>query len=289
LTSLVKNTFPRSIELRTEVEGDLQLVMGDTTQLHQVFLNLCVNARDAMPQGGVLTIAAANIVFDHKHFAGHAAPIFGPYVWFSVSDTGIGIPEELLVRIFQPFFTTKTHGKGTGLGLSTVASIVRNHNGFIEVQSEVGKGSRFNVYLPAVAQRETPTAVVPRMAPPAGRGEQVLLVDDEQALLEMMRGILEANQYKVLCAKDGGEALALFQMHQREIKVVVTDLMMPVMDGPTLISAVKLAAPEVRIVCVSGLSSEAKLAELNRADVNALLRKPFTAEDLLVTLREVLG
>ena len=289
VTSLVTNTFSRSIELRTEVANDLHLVMGDATQLHQVLLNLCVNARDAMPKGGILSIASANVGLDHKSIVGQNAPVSGSYVWLCVSDTGTGIPGELLEKIFEPFFTTKTHGKGTGLGLSTVASIVRNHNGFIEVRSELGKGSHFNIYLPAVAQRETPAPGALRAPPPVGRGEHVLLVDDELALLEMMRGMLEANHYKVFCAKDGAEALTLFHAHQGEIKVIVTDLMMPVMDGPTLIRAVKQAAPGVGIVCVSGLSSEAKLAELNQADVNALLRKPFSAEELLVTLRKVLG
>jgi CheY-like chemotaxis protein len=289
VASLVSNTFSRSIELQTEAANDLHLVMGDATQLHQVLLNLCVNARDAMPKGGILSIAAVNIMLDQQHFGGHLTAVSGPYVWFSVSDTGTGIPQELLEKIFEPFFTTKAHGKGTGLGLSTVASIVRNHNGFIEVHSELGKGSRFNIYLPAVTQPETPARVVLRAPPAVGRGERVLLVDDELALLEMMRGMLEANQYKVFSAKDGAEALTLFYAHQGEIKVIVTDLMMPVMDGPTLIRAVRQVAPEVRIVCVSGLSSEPKLADLNPEHVNAHLRKPFSAEDLLVTLRKVLG
>lgn len=288
-TALVKNTFPRTIQIQAKLPNELHLVTADTTQLHQVLLNLCVNARDAMPDGGTLTIEAANAVLDQKVFSGQPQPVSGNYVMLSVSDTGTGIPPAVQEKIFQPFFTTKDPGKGTGLGLSTVASIVRNHNGHLELASAPGQGTTFKIYLPASVQRETATAGHSPTAAPLGRGEHILLVDDELALLEMTREMLEANNYKVSSAKNGAEALSLFQQHRFDIEVIVTDLMMPGLDGPSLVRAVKEIAPEARIICVSGLASEAKLAQLNLAEVRALLRKPYLARDLLVTLREVLA
>lgn len=288
-TKLVKSTFPRSIQIQTVVVNDLYLVMGDATQFHQVLLNLCVNARDAMPDGGTLTIEAANVVLEGKTFPGQGSVAPGKYVMLSVRDTGVGIPEPVREKIFQPFFTTKDQGKGTGLGLSTVAGIVQNHHGFIEVISAPSQGTTFMVYLPAAVQAEAPGAGTPQTTAPIGRGEHILLVEDEQALLEMTRELLEAYHYRVTSARDGAQAWLTFQTHRSSIDLVLTDLMMPVMDGPALIQAVKRISPAMPIVCVSGLSSEAKLAELNHTNVRALLQKPYTARDLLTTLHHVLA
>src|SRR5439155_13893487 len=181
-------------------------VMGDATQLHQVLLNLCVNARDAMPKGGALLIQAENIVVDRKQVRMHPQPISGPYVVVSVSDTGVGIPPELQDRIFEPFFTTKEQDQGTGLGLSTVISIVKSHQGFVEVASQAGRGAIFKVYLPATMASEAELVQQERASPLTGKGQQVLLVDDELAILEITKETLETFNYRVVAATDGVEA-----------------------------------------------------------------------------------
>jgi two-component system, cell cycle sensor histidine kinase and response regulator CckA len=288
LAKLARDTFPRSIHVRTNFDEGLRPVLGDVTQLHQVLLNLCVNARDAMPDGGALTIEAENVVLEGKRTPLHEQPLSGPYVILSVTDTGTGIPEELLDKIFDPFFTTKESGKGTGLGLSTVRSIARNHGGFIEVQSQVGKGTTFKVYLPAAAGTETEMIRRKRSAPPVGQGELVLLVEDELALLEITKELLESFNYRVLSATDGAEAITIYRRRKGKINVVVTDLMMPIMDGAALIRALRQLDPEVKIITVSGLGSQDQLAELNNLEVQAFLTKPYTTEQLLATLRKTL-
>jgi CheY-like chemotaxis protein len=287
MAEFVKSTFPRSIQMDIDIEPDLQLVFGDATQLRQVLLSLPVNARDAMVDSGKLSIQASNVFLDRTLFSGQAQPVSGTYVLLVVSDTGSGIAPEHVDKIFQPFFTTKVHG--TGLGLSTVANIVRSHDGFIEVSSEPGKGSAFKVYLPSSGQMDLALPRAPATVAPVGRGECVLLVDDELAVREMARAMLEVHRYHVMSARDGAEALALFQQHRDEISIVVTDLLMPVMDGPTLVRHIRQISPETRIVCMSGLASEHKLAELDHSSVQGLLFKPYGADELLVALRKALG
>jgi PAS domain S-box-containing protein len=287
MAEFVKSTFPRSIQMDIDIEPDLQLVFGDATQLRQVLLSLSVNARDAMVDSGKLSIQASNVFLDRTLFSGQAQPVSGTYVLLVVSDTGSGIAPEHVDKIFQPFFTTKVHG--TGLGLSTVANIVRSHDGFIEVSSEPGKGSAFKVYLPSSGQMDLALPRAPATVAPVGRGECVLLVDDELAVREMARAMLEVHRYHVMSARDGAEALALFQQHRDEISIVVTDLLMPVMDGPTLVRHIRQISPETRIVCMSGLASEHKLAELDHSSVQGLLFKPYGADELLVALRKALG
>lgn len=284
---LLKETFPRSIEIRTLFEKDLHLVKGDATQLHQVLMNLCVNARDAMPKGGVLTIEAANITLKDKRSPIKQGSVSGRYLVLTVKDTGQGIPAHLLEKIYEPFFTTKEVGKGTGLGLSTVLGIVKTHNGFVEVFSEVGKGTIFHIYLPASTAAESVVIDNPSV-PPMGKGEQILIVDDECALLEITRETLGLHNYHVLTATHGGEAVTLYHEHQKEIKAVITDMMMPIMDGPATIQALQQIDPQVRIICVSGLSSKPSLGTAANLHVQAKLTKPYSSEKLLTTLREVL-
>jgi len=288
IVKLAKETFPRSIEVRSRIVKGLYPVTGNATQLHQVLLNLCVNARDAMPRGGNLQIEAANEVLDRKTTPSKPEPISGPHVVLTVSDTGSGMDPELLSRIFEPFFTTKELGKGTGLGLSTVQGIVKGHGGFIELASEIGKGSIFKVYLPAAMTVEPDSAPMTPIEPPLGRGEKILVVDDENSVLEMTRETLETFQYQVLGARDGAEAVRTYRQHQNEIQAVIVDMMMPIMDGPMTVQELQKIDPRIKIIGVSGLGSESVLVDTGQLRVRAFLKKPYTVQALLTVLRDVL-
>ena len=288
IVRLARETFPRSIHINTRFPDGLRPITGDATQIHQVLLNLCVNARDAMPEGGTLSLEADNTVLEGVKSSMQDQPLSGPHVVLCVSDTGTGIPAGLLDKIFEPFFTTKEAGKGTGLGLSTVMSIVKSHGGFLEVFSQLGRGTTFKVFLPAAAGTETELARRKPAAPPAGRGELVLLVEDELAILEITKELLESFNYRVLTAADGAEAVTLYRQRKGEVNVVVTDLMMPIMDGPALIRALRQLDHHVKVVAVSGLGSQAQLAESSNLNVQAFLNKPYTTELLMTTLRQVL-
>ncbi len=288
MVKLVRDTFPRSIHIESNVTGNLYPINGDATQLHQVLLNLCVNARDAMPKGGTLLIEAGNAVLENKRNAMLPEPVSGKFVVLTVADTGCGIPPELLGRIYEPFFTTKEAGKGTGLGLSTVMAIVQTHHGFIELSSETGRGTVFGVYLPAARTEDTGFVKVGLPALEMGHGETVLLVEDEAALLEITREMLEAFNYRVLTAADGAEALALYEQHAREIDVVVTDMMMPVMDGAALVQELRRIQPQVKVVCVSGLGSRARSTDVAQLNPRAFLTKPYSTDKLLTALHEVI-
>ena len=289
IETIAQETFPRSIQLQSLVPGELWPVSGDFTQLYQVMLNLCVNARDAMPHGGGLTIKAENVTLDHQyaHMQADAQP--GPYVLLSVSDTGTGMPAGVLEKIFDPFFTTKEVGTGTGLGLSTAFGIVKSHGGFLNVYSEVGKGTEFRVYLPAQGTPAIDTGSDEHHPLPVGQGEVVLLIDDEAAILEMTKATLETHEYKVLAASDGTEAVALYARHQKEIDVVITDMMMPYLNGSNTIRALQRLNPAVKILVVSGLMGNEQVAEAAGSHEIAFLQKPYTAESLLTTLHQVIG
>jgi two-component system, cell cycle sensor histidine kinase and response regulator CckA len=288
MVKLLQGTFPRSIQIRMKFGNDIHPVKGDATQLHQVLMNLCVNARDAMPNGGSLLIEAAIVTLEEKYTPMQPEPLSGPYVLLTVTDTGEGIPSHLLDKIYEPFFTTKGIGKGTGLGLSTVLGIVKTHNGFVEVSSHTGKGTTFRVYLPASMTPETTSSGDKPSAPPMGHGERVLVVDDEFAILEITRETLGLFNYQVFTAQNGAEAVTVYHQHHREIKAVITDMMMPIMDGTATIKALQEIDPQVRIICVSGLSSNPNLTAAARLNVQASLKKPFTPEKLLTTLRRVI-
>jgi CheY-like chemotaxis protein len=264
-------------------------VSGDATQLHQVFLNLCVNARDAMPQGGVLTLAAENVQLDEAFVQKAPGAKPGPYVVVQVSDTGTGIPHEILEKIFDPFFTTKGPEHGTGLGLSTVMTIVKSHDGFLQVDTQVDHGTRFRIYLPAVL--DAPSQPVEAATHPMfqGQGELVLVVDDEEGVRDITCQILQKHGYRVLTASEGAEAVALYAQKHDEIKVVLTDMMMPFMDGVATIRALQKINPDVKFISASGLGTTPSQIDAAGLKVKAFLRKPFTAEQLLVTLHELLS
>ncbi|MBI2924291.1 MAG: response regulator [Verrucomicrobia bacterium] len=288
LRKIVTGTFPPAIELQVRTAGDLWCVQADATQLDQVLLNLCLNARDAMPNGGRLRVGAENLLLadPQARLLAEAKP--GPYVVLSVADSGTGIPAEILDRIFDPFFTTKESGKGTGLGLATVQRIVKDHHGFVTVSSEVGRGAEFKVYLPAVPAEETGHPVPSVVPLPSGHGELVLVVDDESSVREITKAILEAYNFRVLLARDGTEALAKYVVHQDEIHVVLTDLQMPYMDGVATVRALRRLNPSVHIIAASGLNSVAELLDAQDLSVQGIVTKPFTAEKLLNQLHAVL-
>jgi len=294
---IISGTFPDSIKIAVEVSPSLWPIWGDVSQLHQVLLNLAVNARDAMPQGGKLTLAATNLTIDAQYAGTSQQSLVGSnqqvragsYVVLSVRDTGVGIPPEARDRIFEPFFTTKEVGKGTGLGLATVHTIVKSHGGFINVYSEVGNGTTFKVYLPAdPALKAIVTAVPFPVELPRGRDELVLVIDDDFSIRDITQQTLENFGYRVLTASDGAEGIALYAKQESQIAVVITDMMMPVMDGPATIRVLRRINPEVRIIAASGFTSGENVARARKAGVKHHLSKPFTAESLLRLLREVI-
>jgi PAS domain S-box-containing protein len=287
IEKIAKETFPRNIEIRTDVPKDLWNISGDSTQLHQVLMNLCVNARDAMPDGGILSISAENLFIDEDYAHINIETKVGPSIVITVSDTGIGIPPEILDRIFEPFFTTKELGKGTGLGLSIVLEIVKSHGGFINVNSEVGKGTVFKIYLPAITTTETQKAEDRRFELPEGHGESILVVDDEPQILDITRVTLESHGYRVLTTDNGKEAIILYSQYRDEIKLVLMDMIMPVMDGSMSIRELRKVDPKVKIIAVSGLTEKDKLTNV-AGTVRAFLPKPYTTERLLKTIQEVL-
>jgi len=280
---VIRETFPKNIQSSIRLAGDLKLVLGDPTQLHQVFMNLCVNARDALPQGGRMEVITENIVLAAGDTGLPAEAKPGPYVLVQVLDTGTGIPSNIKDRIFEPFFTTKEFGKGTGLGLSTVMAIVRSHGGFITVSSEVGEGTQFKVCFPAqpIARIAEPAPVKPVRRLPKGRGQSVLVVDDEASIREVAQSMLGRYGYEVILAEDGAQAVEIYEAQGKKIAVVITDMAMPVMDGPATILALRAMNPAVKIIVSSGHASTGGMRHF--------IPKPYTAEMLLTTLDEVIN
>jgi PAS domain S-box-containing protein len=286
---LIKETFDKSIEVVSRLDPDLWPMPGDPTQLHQVLMNLCVNARDAMPRGGRLTLAASNARVDEQYAAMTPALRPGLFVVLEVGDTGTGIPPEVQPRIFEPFFTTKRPGKGTGLGLATAQTIIKNHEGLITFLSTAGQGTTFKVYLPA----STETAVTRGSAAPGpiprGNGETILVVDDEASILTISRQALEAFGYEVLTATNGAEALALFAQQRARIAAVLTDMAMPVLDGAALIYALRRIDPDVKVIAASGLKTNLHSMEPFGLGTTCFLAKPFTADTMLQAIHEALA
>jgi len=290
VAEITSQTFPKPIRIIHQAEKNAWKVSVDATQIHQVLLNLCVNARDAMPNGGALTIRVQNAELDAHYAAMVPDAKAGRYVMFSIQDTGTGIPPEICGKIFDPFFTTKEVGKGTGLGLSTVRGIVKSHGGFVSVYSEAGRGTTFKVYLPAHEEGEAPVEASPDGEKSwVGNGELILIVDDEMEVRAVTEAVLKASGYNVLSASDGTEALAIFAQRFAEIDLVLTDVMMPHYDGTALTLTLKKMKPSVKIIASSGDSQDARVVELRSLHPSAILLKPYTKENLLKTLRRALG
>ncbi|OUL25587.1 PAS domain S-box protein [Nostoc sp. 106C] len=287
LQQITQETFPKTIEFITELASDLLPVYGNSTQLHQVLMNLCLNARDAMPDGGEITISANNIYIDEIYSQAYFDAQEGYYIVLTVSDTGLGIPNEILDKIFEPFFTTKEFGSGTGLGLSTVMGIIKGHGGFINVSSCVGKSTQFKVYLPAV--HTVVTQMTDDNEMPLGNGELLLVVDDEAAIREITTTSLESYNYQIISASDGIEAIALYAQNQDKIKVAIIDMMMPKMDGATTIHTLQKMNPKLPIIAVSGLATSEQVFIDKTSQHTAFLSKPYTVQELLKTLQLVLS
>lgn len=284
---LAEATFPKSIRVDSHLSGDLWPVQASATQLHQVFLNLCINARDALPQGGELTLTAENRRLDAAAAAEIADARPGSFLAVEVRDTGTGIPPDVLARIWEPFYTTKGEGKGTGLGLSTVRGILQNHDGFVTVVTHLGRGTTFTVFLPAAesgvggGQADSPVAKAAR-----GQGELLLVVDDEEPVRELAARILTDHGYQVLTACDGADAIAVFAPRAAYVRLLLTDLQMPILGGIALAGAVRRMQPRLPIVVMSGIEipSSAPLKDF----AAAFLAKPFQVETLLSMVRRML-
>jgi PAS domain S-box-containing protein len=291
MAKIAEETFPKTITVRTGFSQSLWPIEGDPTQLHQVLLNLSVNARDAMPRGGTLTLSAENFPVDEHYASMTPGAKAGPHVLFEVIDTGLGISRDVIDKIFDPFFTTKKLGHGTGLGLSTLIGIVKSHGGFASVYSEIGRGTTFKVYLPArTGALETLKESEAPALPPLANGELLLIVDDEKPILQVAKALLEGHGYRVLTAGDATEALAIFALRKNEIKLVLTDLAMPLMDGIVLIRTLQKMKPKVRIIASTGRGGrEQHDDELAGLNVRACLTKPYNKDKLLTTLHDALN
>ncbi len=287
VVTLLRETLPRAISLEMDVPGEIQHVIADSTQLSQVLMNLCVNARDAMPGGGQLRINARNVVVSELLALSNPGAHAGPHVLLTVADNGSGIPRELIDRIFDPFFTTKVAGKGTGLGLSTVMGIMKAHGGFLQVQSELGRGTEFSLYFPSVAGSVKTPVVAATVEMPLGHGETILVIDDEPAVREVVSSLLKVYGYETLVAEDGESGIALFRAQQPDVGVVVTDMMMPGIQGPQVIRELRSINPDVRVVAMSGVITE-------RGEISedpgrlVFLAKPMTGAELLSAVRRVI-
>jgi len=288
MVGIARKTFPKSIEVTGQYPEHPWSISGDPTQLHQVLLNLSMNARDAMANGGSLILAAENLEVDDNYAAMMPGARAGSYATLRVSDTGVGMPRALLEKIFEPFFTTKDPGKGTGLGLSTSLGIVKSHAGFISVYSEQGRGTTFKVFLPAVQADVAPPQ---KEIPPVikGNGELVLLVDDETNIRRVTKMTLEKHNYHVLEANDGPEALAIFAQEMDSISVVLTDMRMPYIDGIALIRALKKMKPDMTFIGSTGQEDEPRLAELQELGVMNFLSKPYDTRKLLTELESAVS
>ena len=288
VAAIIKETFPKSIQIHVHAPTDLWLVLGNATQLHQALMNLAVNARYAMPGGGELKVTAKNMVIGEAEHRLHPDAKAGPHVAVQVADSGTGIPVEILDKIFDPFFSTRPLGQGTGLGLATTLGIVKGHGGTIQVNSEPGRGTRFKLFLPAIPSAQDHPTQAEQALLPTGNGELVLVADDESAIREMARLALESYGYRVVLAADGTEGVAVCAQQTREVKVAVVDMMMPFLDGPATVRALKRLNPALKLIGISGVMDPAKAGGVAPAEVQAFLTKPFSAQQLVKAVHDAL-
>ena len=289
MESIIKSTFPKNIDLQVELDQNLPMILGDATQLHQILLNLCVNARDAMPTGGRLTLEMKPVRVDAVYTAHQPDARPGSYLRLSVIDTGMGISPADLNHIFEPFFTTKAPNKGTGLGLSSVLGIVKGHGGFIQVYSELGRGSTFAVHLPEEPGDGNTTHMVRADTDFRGQGQSILLVDDEPPIRQIGCAVLEKLGFKPLAACDGMDGLMMATEHRADLSAVILDIDMPHMNGITLAQALRHLRSDLPVAAMSGRFSEATQAGLLEAGVTVHLGKPFTEAQLGDAMQKLLA
>lgn len=287
MAKIIQDTFPKSISICVKIPANQEWkIRGDVTEFHQVLLNLCVNARDAMPKGGQLALSVENVRLKGNSVPANAAP--GPYVLLVVSDTGTGIPPEVLPRIFEPFFSTKSPDHGTGLGLSTVASIVKHSGGFLDIKTEPGRGTEFRIRLPAVETTEA-AELKPEETPlPEGHGEMILVMDDEEAVRELTKTTLENYGYCVVTALNGLHGIARFEELKDKIRLIVTDSDMPFLDGISAVCSMQQLKPDIPAIIASGAKHDPK--QLQRLDSKNLanLGKPYSLKELLGSVARML-
>jgi len=288
LVVMLQETFPEVIEFKTTIENNVPFINADQTQMHQVLLNLCVNARDAMPNGGIIgievkTVASETLIQQFPQAKSDR------YVSIDVSDTGIGMDEATMGRIFDPFFTTKEQGKGTGLGLSVVYGVIQEHHGFISVESKVGQGTTFHMYFP-VAQKEKISQGIQKISTEGTQGgsETILLVEDEELLQEVVQSALESNGYKVLIAADGREAVEIYKKQHRDIALVLSDMGLPKLGGIDVYAILKEINPKIKIIFASGFISLETRSELLKEGAKGFIMKPYSINEVLQMVREVL-
>ena len=289
LENLMKGSFPKNLRLAIRCDPNLPTVLGDATQLHQVLLNLCVNARDAMPHGGTLKLEAERVEVDAAYASSIPDATPGSYLALRVSDSGTGIPPEILDRIFDPFFTTKGPEKGTGLGLSTCMGIVKGHGGFLHVYSQPGQGSTFTAFLPVDPAGGSAEPVTQAPGDFRGQGETILFVDDDTAVRELGRAVLRHLNFTPVTATDGADGVIQAAQHRTKLRAIITDLHMPRMDGLAFVREVRRLLPGIPIVVASGRMDDAEDSELNALGVTNRLDKPFTQAQLAEALKNLLA
>jgi len=288
LKKLLRRLVPEDIDFRATVaEGDL-IVKADKVRIEQVLINLATNAKDAMPMGGALTIEVSPAVIEKQFVHAHGFGEPGDYARVTVSDTGHGMDEETRKRIFEPFFTTKEVGKGTGLGMAIIYGIIQQHNGYISVYSEEGKGTTFKIYLPLIAKGIKEAQEAQEAEPPPGGTETVLLAEDDEVVRELHRMILEEAGYRVIEAVDGRDALDKFMEHTKEIQILTTDVVMPKMNGKMLYEEIRKIRPDMKVLFMSGYTKDIIVERGFMEDEFSLVAKPVTSDMLLKKIREIL-
>lgn len=281
-------SFPKSIHINSNIQKNLCDISGNVTQIHQAMLNICINSRDAMPDGGELSVNAENCVIGFGNEQKHKGIKHGSYVLITITDTGCGIHDEIKDKLFNPFFSTKEEGKGTGLGLATVKHILTNHNGYVNFESTHGYGSTFRLYFPALKRKQEKSDERGRIFP-SGNGQHILIIDDEATVSEMLYEILKSYNYEVLIARDGAEGLATYMKHKDKIDLVLTDSNMPLLEGDKLIESLTQVNPKVKIFLTSGSYPTNRNVDDLRPPIVGYLQKPYTTNVLLTQIKDVLS
>ncbi|RME98204.1 MAG: response regulator, partial [Chloroflexi bacterium] len=284
----LRYTLPETIQVSHVLNSDRCMIYADRNQLHQLLTNLAINARDAMPSGGTLKIALSCTTLQPGSVAACPELPAGKWAILSVADTGTGIPPGILPRIYEPFFTTKPAGQGAGLGLSQVYGIVKQYGGCVDVASKWGRGTTFTIYLPLQQGREAPPEPLTAAEYPLGTGEFILLVEDDAAVRQACRAMLKQLNYQVFTAINGQDALTVFLKHRAEISLVLTDIVMPVMDGPALLKELKILAPEVNVVMMTGYPLMEKTSKFLEDGVFDWLHKPISFGQLAQVIHRAL-